>query len=995
MKITVKLTIFLILDINFLLRLVFCSDLSNLPSNNQNIKGSKITWLSPRKFYLCDNYHFSVKTPNSFIYPKLEVSILESTLTQGFTIFLRCGKFATPYNYDNRIDIPNGLKKGSVVEGNLPLCNFPLLENDSYNIDIYVGDVDIEFTRRHYCPCLSQYVILSIGCHVEYNFNEIVTLSPYSEYDIKGPINKRNKNEQIYDSINESNFPLSSLKIFSTPVCILENEFVTICNAILQFSMDIDNIYQEKNEFSHNFCIYISPYFWREGILKLINKDTSNKRQLLDNNNLKIDGIEKIQGSSLASIPVINNHIASSFSPNICLDLEDIQNINKTITNEKLPSQLRNYIDSLKIQLTSDNNPEQITDYETNPKKINFKISFILNNIQPSKYFIYPFIFQYNIKPNVNLITNSEIKNSDIKFHYNLNYSQFSDNLNIVKWIPIKVDSKYRIDNFPNKIESSELFLNIRLNEPFYIVIPKIITNILSFDNNEIIMSVSSELHYLFKRYNCSLIIDYTGLLGRYPINNDGEYNVIKEYELRGTTIFNIASDSMVSDNSLIQIANISIPTSVINNNMPFAFRMNIKSDTNPTNLPMKYININVKQRLIPTSCKDSTCSGHGDCSITDYSNNINIYCSCYPGWGGFYCSSPYLSSQSILAYSISLVGTNFVAIPTIYVCINKRKWLVAFIAFIAGLLSSVFHAAEVGLLIDHEDLLLKGDLISAQLIISFVFILLCRFDYKIEISLLISQITILVLLTLLTTRLVTTVIPLVFCFTILFSRIIYWYLSANTYREKVPLESPKTTNIEITCTIPIEPTNTPRNLISKDHKSDFIKVQESASSSSSSNISHSFDVSKVDEIGPNKLDTPRNISIHGTNTPTHCDDHINYVNNSINISNRTKYKIINSYKKLLFIFKREYYSPRHILIGFLMGTVGCITWFLETVDTYWFFHSIWHVMAFLASTFIVHGCITPKAHISLNKSNDLGFSIKNNLCPVKIAPGQINGDLN
>ncbi|OII75497.1 uncharacterized protein cubi_02018 [Cryptosporidium ubiquitum] len=962
---------------------------------NENVIGSKITWMPTKKLYLCDNYHFSVTTPNSYIYPKLEIKIIESTLTQGFTIFLRCGNLATPYNYDTRIDIPSGISKGSILDRKLPLCNFPLLDNNAYNIDIYIGDVDIEFTRRHYCPCSSQYVILSIGCLVEYNNNEIITLSPSSEYSLTGPINNKEKKEESTDSIiNSNNLPLNNLKIFSTPVCVLENDFVTICNAVLQFSIQIGEMNVNKqnkgndsmNNVSHNFCIYLSPYYWNDELLDTINKNNrlTDRGYLLDRKENYSSGmINNNNKKSLASIPAIDKHLTSSLSPNICIDLKKDLSDN-LIKNENLPPQLRSNIDSITIKVFA-NDGNKLTDNE-DPKMI--KVHFILNNIKPSKYFIYPFIFQYNTRSNIDLemSENSNIDSFNMKFFYDLNYTQLTGDPFIVKWLPTKINPNYRLENIPKVIESENLDINVKLNEPFYIVIPKTITNILSFDSNNLFLYISNELLYLFNKYNSSLIIDYVGLLGRYPLYNENNYNLIKDYELKETKIFNIASKPKLIDNSLLQIANISIPLLTINNNLPFTFKMSINTDIKSTeNIPIKSINIRMKHQIIPTTCKESTCSGHGDCSLIEYSNNINIYCSCYPGWGGFYCSYPYLSSQSILAYPITLVGTNFVAIPTICVCIFKKKWLVAFLAFIAGLVSSIFHAAEVGLLVDHEDILLKGDLISAQLIISFVFILLCRFNYKIEISLLISQILILIILTLLTSRLITTVIPLINCFTILFSRIIYWYNTTKLYSEKIPTEfSPP--NLEISCAIPIELTNTsntPTYLISKSEKNSNNKEMNSHPVNPSTPVSncienckgiqnsHSnaqFDISKVNDI----------ISLHNIAQNSNPIHNLNStIRNANNFIIRLQYSIINAYKKLIFIFDREYYSPRHILIGFIMGGIGCITWFLETVDTYWFFHSIWHIMAFLASTFIVHGCVPPKIHIFPAKSHDFSFNKK------------------
>ncbi|KAH8582973.1 uncharacterized protein ELE39_002318 [Cryptosporidium sp. chipmunk genotype I] len=1006
--------------------LVKNNDGNDISDNNNNLKnnnviGPKITWMPTKKLYLCDDYHFSVTTPNSFIYPKLEIKIIESTLTQGFTIFLRCGNLATPYNYDTRIDIPSGINKGTILGRKLPLCNFPLLDNNAYNIDIYIGDVDIEFTRRHYCPCSSQYVILSIGCLVEYNNNEIMTLSPSSEYSLTGPINNKeeNKEESSKSIINSDNLPLNNLKIFSTPVCVLENDFVTICNAVLQFSIQIGeintDIKDKKNELisniSHNFCIYLSPYYWNDELLDAINNKKNSQlayeRNLLDRKENNFNSNSK---GSLASIPVINNHLTSSFSPNICVDLKN-ELSDSLIKNENLPPQLRSNIDSITIKLVK-NDGEDNNNSNNDPKMI--KANFILNNIKPSKYFIYPFLFKYNTRSNIDMgiSENSNISSFNMKFFYDLNYTQLTGDPFIVKWLPTKVDPDYRLENMPKMIESENLDMNVKLNESFYIVIPKTKTNILSFESNNLFLYISNELLYLFDRYSCSLIIDYVGLLGRFPVYNENNYNLIKDYELKETKIFNIASEQKIIDNSLIQIANISIPLLTINNNLPFTFKMNIKTDIKSAeNIPIKSINIRIKHQMIPTMCKETTCSGHGDCSLIEYSNNINIYCSCYPGWGGFYCSYPYLSSQSILAYPITLVGTNFVAIPTILVCIVKKKWLVGFLAFIAGLISSIFHAAEVGLLVDHEDILLKGDLISAQLIISFVFILLCRLNYKVEISLLFSQIAILIILTLLTSRLVTTVIPLMICFTILFSRIIYWYNTTKLYSEKIPSEmSPP--NLEISCTIPIELTNTlntPTHLISKDKNNSNnggeLRASPSNSSNCIDNCKNGQNNSSVSQFGVSKVNDI--ISLHNITQNSNPIQNLNStVRNANNFIIRLQYSIINAYKRLIFIFDREYYSPRHILIGFIMGTIGCITWFLETVDTYWFFHSIWHIMAFLASTFIVHGCVPPKIQFFPTKSHDFSFNKKigqsnasninnNNFNrPVEFADGVINVEL-
>ncbi|POM85105.1 Protein of unknown function (DUF3522) family protein [Cryptosporidium meleagridis] len=968
-------------------------------SNNIEEKkaiGPKITWMSAKKLYLCDNYHFSVKTPNSFIYPELEINIFESTLTQGFTIFLRCGNFATPYNYDTRVDIPSGINKGTIFGRKLPLCNFPLLENNAYNIDIYIGDVDIEFTRRHYCPCSSQYVVLSIGCLVKYNNNEIVTLSPSSEYSLTGPIS--NKKENIKDSgksmIDGNNLPLNNLKIFSTPVCILENDFVTVCNAVLQFSIQIgemSNNGKDKNNelidnISHNFCIYLSPYYLNEELLNKVNKKNSQLTFDIKEKNSNIK-------DSLASIPLINDHLNSPFSPNICIDLKN-ELSDSLIKNENLPPQLRSNIDSISVKLVG----SESGDNKSDPKMI--KVDLVLNNIKPSKYVIYPFIFQYNTRSNIDvgISENSNINSFNMKFFYDLNYMQLREDPFIVKWLRTRVDPSYKLETMPRMIESENLDMNVKLNEPFYVVIPKTKTNILSFESNNLFLYISNELLYLFDRYNCSLIINYIGLLGRFPVYNENNYNLIKDYELKETKIFNTASEPKIIDNSVIKIADISIPLKTMNNDFPFAFMMNIRTDIKSSeNIPIRSINIRLKHRMIPEMCKASTCSGHGDCSLIEYSGNIDIYCSCYPGWGGFYCSYPYLSSQSILAYPITLVGTNFVAIPTILVCIFKKKWLVAFLAFIAGLISSIFHAAEVGLLVDHEDILLKGDLISAQLIISFVFILLCRFNYKVEISLLFAQIVVLILLTLLTSRLVTTVIPLMNCFIIIVSRIVYWYSITKLYNEKIPSN--------ISCTIPIELTNTlntPTNLISKDNdslkNSEELKGSPQNSSNCISNCKDcqknspesQFNISKVGDIAQNPS-SPR--SLNST------------VRNANHFFTRLHYSIINGYKKLIFIFDREYYSPRHIFIGFIMGTIGCITWFLETVDTYWFFHSIWHIMAFLASTFIIHGCVPPKINLFSVKSNDFTFNrkigqidISNNKPglekPVEFAEGVINVEL-
>ncbi|KAJ1608690.1 hypothetical protein OJ253_1822, partial [Cryptosporidium canis] len=945
-----------------------------------NVIGPKITWMPTKKLYLCDNYHFSVTTPNSYIYPKLEIKILESTLTQGFTIFLRCGNFATPYNYDTRIDIPSGISKGSVFDRKLPLCNFPLLDNNAYNIDIYIGDVDIEFTRRHYCPCSSQYVILSIGCLVEYNNNEIITLSPSSEYTINGPISSREKKEGVSEAvINSNSLPLNNLKIFSVPVCVVENDFVTACNAVLQFSIQMAEKAEKGNDglmldrISHNFCIYLSPYYWNPELLDAIRSKKGGQmsagRSLLEDT--RRGGAEG-RGESLASIPAINDHLTSSLSPNICIDLKrDLSD--SIITNENLPPQLRSNLDSIEIKLAGRDRMSPIDD--TDPKMI--RVHFVLNNIKPSKYFIYPFIYQYNTRSDIGLDASgkSNIDRFSMKFFYDLNYLQLTGDPFIVKWLSTRVSSNYNLDNVPKVIESDNLDFNVRLSEPFYVVIPRTRTNILSFERNNLVLYVSSELLYLFKEYNSSLIIDYIGLLGRFPISTGNEYNLVRDYELKETKIFNIASNPRIEEDSQMKIANISIPMTV-SNNLPFTFRMKIMADTkSKETLPLKSINIRMKHQIVPTMCRETTCSGHGDCSLVKYSNNINIYCSCYPGWGGFYCSYPYLSSQSILAYPITLVGTNFVAIPTIFVCVFKKKWLVAFLAFVAGLVSSIFHAAEVGLLVDHEDILLKGDLISAQLIISFVFILLCRFNYKIEMSLLLSQIVILILLTLLTSRLVTTVIPLINCFTILFSRIIYWYSTTKLYSEKIPSE--------ISCTIPIELTNTlntPTHLISKESRSmgPDKEVELTSPTNSSVFTSNRAGINNCVPSNSTVSKTSEARSSHNIQQRPSPVQSLNLaIRNAGNLLRRLQDSALNSYRKLVFIFDREYYSPRHILIGFIMGAIGCITWFLETVDTYWFFHSIWHIMAFLASTFIVHGCVPPKIYILPSRSDELQFSKK------------------
>lgn len=984
---------------------------SNKVSRRNNGVGPKITWMPTKRLYLCDNYHFSVTTPNSYIYPKLEIRILESTLTQGFTVFLRCGNMATPYNFDTRVDIPSGIDKGSVFDSKLPLCNFPLLDNNAYNIDIYIGDVDIEFTRRHYCPCSSQYVVISIECLVEYNSNEIVTLSPSSEYSLSGPINGGEIGAEAEEAghgmkISNDSLPLNNLKIFSIPVCVLENDFVTICNAILQFSIQIGEDKSVGGESSHNFCVYLSPYNLNEGLLETIGgrRDSSSAekdgRSLLSGSSATIGHDHNIGKDSLALIPAIKDHLTSSLSPNICIDLrEKALSDQRVIRNEDLPPQLRSNIGSITVRMVNnggndvDGVKSLVDDQKSDPKMI--RVSFVLNNIRPSKYFIYPFMFQSNTRSNVGLGMSgggsakvlSVGNDFNMRLFYDLNYTQLTGDPFIVKWLPTRIRSSYKLDNIPKVIESDNLDFNVKLGESFYVVIPKIATNILSFESNNLIIYITSELLYLFEKYDCSLIIDYVGLLGRFPIHNDGNsYNLIKDYELKETRIFNIASNPKVVENSLIQIANISIPLTM-NNNLPYTFKMTIRADMikpAETKMPIGSINIRMKHKMVPTMCKESTCSGHGDCSLVEYSRNINIYCSCYPGWGGFYCSYPYLSSQSILAYPITLVGTNFVAIPTICVCVFKKKWLVAFLAFVAGLVSSIFHAAEVGLLVDHEDILLKGDLISAQLIISFVFILLCRFNYKIEISLLCSQIIILVLLTLLTSRLVTTVIPLVNCFAIFCSRIIYWYFTTKLYSEKIPSE--------VSCAIPIELStntlNTPTHLISRKGDeggggvglSGFEKVVDFSNSSPSvisisaanaSNVSASASANRdntsvVSQFNISRVGGSISVSsvvgvVQGLSSVWSFSS---LIRNVSNFTHRLQYSIVNSYKKLVFIFDREYYSPRHILIGFIMGAVGCITWFLETVDTYWFFHSIWHIMAFLASTFIVHGCLPPKIHI-------------------------------
>ncbi|KAH8741329.1 hypothetical protein FG386_000236 [Cryptosporidium ryanae] len=1042
--------------------------LTSSENNDKLFGGSRIVWLPSKKFYLCDNYHFSVSTPNSYIYPKLEIYILDSTLTQGFTVFLRCGKLATPYNYDTRINIPSGMTKGSKIESKLPLCNFPLLYNNAYNIDIYVGNVDIEFTRRHYCPCSPEYVVLSIGCLVEYNSNEIVTLSPSKEYSISGFLTSTvdtglyigdkisNLNDNVSSKIsgmqiakmperaNKHKLPLNNLKIVSTPTCVLEkNEYVTFCNVNLFFSIQLDNEGEsgtgkllENNGNLNNICVYISPYILKEGIVSIMNEDEGNGERYLNNvNTVFSDGGTD---SSLSSIPVLKNHLISPFSPNICIGLTGVfQSLkskisNHTIQNERLPSQIRNYIDSITIQLS-----DEIDYYELKRKSVynnktdegslrnlsldqkNLRVNLVLNNVRPSKYFVYPFVLQYTSdyvgsfgatgdNGDGGIVFDAEKRlqigaksggfdDYYVKLLYNLNYLQYSSDSHVVKWLPTKISTKYNIEELPKTIDS-KLSMNVNLNVPFYIVIPKIVTNILSFSDNKIELYIERELSYLFSRLNSTLNIEYTGLLGRYPLQEN--YNVLKgDSEIKETKVINFIDEHKLDTGALLNYDNhfnkeklilgIEMPTSIMSLGTPFAMRFIIKP-IQPVEFPLKSLNIEVKHKVVPISCYKDTCSGHGDCYLNEYIGNINIYCSCYPGWGGLYCSKPYLSYQSILAYPISLVGTNFVAIPTVYVCIYKRKWLVAVLAFIAGLVSSVFHAAEVGLLVDHGNILLKGDLISAQLIISFVFILLCRFKKKVEITLLVVQIIILILLTLFTSRLTTTIIPILSCFLIIFGRIFYWYYNTKIYSEKIPSNRNSTVNSEISCTIPIELTdtpNTPKNTISKEHHNEFniyekkkesrvqdeideIGIIKNQGENKNMNISQynlndvPFDVSKLTEMVSLSTIINSSIPVSPQNNNNNNSNESNDVFLNLKcicdnaIFRKIKHHFTNINKKLLFIFQREYYSPKFILIGTLCGAFGCITWFLETVDTYWIFHSLWHIMAFLASTFIIHGCI-------------------------------------
>ncbi|KAH7648101.1 hypothetical protein FG379_000025 [Cryptosporidium bovis] len=1071
-------------------------------NNDKIFGGSKIVWLPSKKFYLCDNYHFSVSTPNSYIYPKLEIYILDSTLTQGFTIFLRCGKLATPYNYDVRINIPSGITKGSKIESKLPLCNFPLLYNNAYNIDIYVGNVDIEFTRRHYCPCSPEYVVLSIGCLVEYNSDEIITLSPSKEYNINGfltstvdngiyigdKINNVNNNinnkisgmqiTKMPERTNNHKLPLNNLKIVSTPACVLENnEYVTFCNVNLFFSIQLDSEGEsgtgkllENDSNLNNICVYISPYIFKEGIISVMDEDEKKGEMYL--NNISTVFGDGNTDSSLSSIPVLKNHLISPFSPNICIGLTGVlqslknQISNHTIQNEKLPSQLRSYVDSVTIQLSNEidyyelkrqsiysNKNDESSLKNGNFDSRNVKVNLVLNNVRPSKYFVYPFVLQYtseHVGTFGGTVDNRDggmvftdkgefsmgVKSSGfndyyVKLYYNLNYLQYSSDNHVVKWLPTVINSKYNIEELPKTIDS-KLNMNVNLNIPFYIVIPKIVTNILSFLDNKIEIYIEKELSYLFTRLNTTINIEYTGLLGRYPLQEN--YNVLKgDSEIKETKIINFIDEAKFnSENSLNSdinlnekklILEIQVPTSIMSLGTPFAMRFIIKP-IQPLEFPLKSLNIEVKHKVVPVSCNKDTCSRHGDCYLNEYIGNINIYCSCYPGWGGLYCSKPYLSYQSILAYPISLVGTNFVAIPTVYVCIYKRKWLVAILAFIAGLVSSIFHAAEVGLLIDHGNILLKGDLISAQLIISFVFILLCRFKKRIEIALLLIQIIILILLTLFTSRLTTTIIPIFSCFLIIFARIFYWYCNTKIYSEKIPSNRNSNINLEISCTIPIELTdtpNTPKNIIPKEHHNEFnvcekheenklreenkiqeemdevemVKKQENNKSANVieqyglSDVTIPFDISKLTEM------VSLSTIINSSNPVSPLNEHNNKSNNSASLNSnhfcdntffrKIKYHFTNLSKKLIFIFYREYYSPKFILIGAFCGTFGCITWFLETVDTYWIFHSLWHIMAFLASTFIIHGCI-PNSNCCVynNKTIDYNGEYNNRNCQDK-----------
>ncbi|KAL7066143.1 hypothetical protein ACR3K2_34270 [Cryptosporidium serpentis] len=883
-------------------------------------------WLKNGRFDLCNSYYLSGYCLSSYIPPEIKIQVNENSLKQDISIFIRCGMVATPYLYDIKLDIPTKLeKKLFTISSYLPSCKYPSLYYNNYYLYIYIGNIEMEFTRRHFCSCDSQYVILTISCVYNFSNGAILKLiEPGKMTEFKGNINKYN-NELLKCENKENNnnkvsihSSLHNYGIIYIPSCIKENESLNYCDLQLIFNIkfpsyiNIKDIYDKEKVKDLNFCIHFIEYYWKinktiqninlaemipicinldEFIYNMINITNKKMNMTLDHLYLK-----NMIGNLINNK---NNHeIIENNGEYLEIKKLNIMNDNNNISLKKLGilDKLENLFDEIYLEA-------EYLNKDNIKCKTNFCIQFliILKNISPSKYFLFP-----------NIIFRNKIYNNKIEylidFSYKINIrslNKFIRTLSLPSLIPPYINA------IPDKPLLDNKKIYIKIGEPFYLIIPRISTNLLAINSYRLILYISNkEILELMKNKDTTLKIESIRYIGKYP-NKFKLYN--KNCDLNSCSNYKTILVNSYKNSSEIYgiIGRFNIPMDILLLNLPIIYMIKISLRTPSFISNYKNISVIVNNELLFNNCNPNTCSGHGDCKIIEYNGNFDIFCLCYPGWGGLYCSNQYLSYYIITSYAIALIGTNFVAIPTIILCLYKQNFLGAFITFSAGLLSSIFHASDVGLIKDLNYVLLKGDLIAAQIMICYIFILLCKFGSKISNIIILYYNTLILLLTIYSTRILVTIIPIIMSTSLYTICIIYWTITKYKAEKKLTKE-----------------------IVSKSQ--DFEKITNT-------------DNNKVanEEIIFNKNKTSFNLTfIRNSDKKTKFINWFKYIKNNI----------ISFYKSFIITLNEKYHRPIFIGIGFIIAFAGCISWLLETVDTYWIWHSLWHICAFAASFLIIYG---------------------------------------
>ncbi|EEA04724.1 uncharacterized protein CMU_037890 [Cryptosporidium muris RN66] len=904
-------TIFLISTYFLAYRVLFSVEVTNI-------------WLKNGHFDLCSSYYLSGYCLSSHIPPKIKIQVDGNSLKQDISILIRCDMVATPYLYDMKLDIPMKLERQPfTISSYLPSCKHTSLYYNNYYLYIYIGNMEVEFTRRHFCPCDSQYVILTISCVYDFTNGVILKLiEPRKVTEFKGNINKYDNEILKYESREYENNKISiysslhNYGIIYIPSCIKENESLN-CDLQLIFNikfpnyMNINDIYDKEKVKDLNFCINLMEYYWK---------------------------INKIQNISLAEmIPICINLDEFIYSMmnitnkrvNITLDHLYLENMIGKLINKNNNEIIENNGEHLKVKklnMTGNNDIsfkklgildklENLFDEiyleaeylnKDNMKcKTNFCIQFliILRNISPSRYFLFP-----------NIIFRNKSYNNEIKylidFSYEINTRSLSKSIRTLS-LPSLIPT--HINTIPDEPLSDNKNIYINIGEPFYLVIPRISTNLLAINSYRLTLYISNkQILGLMKNKNTTLKIESIRYIGKYP-DKFKLYN--RNCDLNSCSDYNTILVSSYKNSSEIYgvIGRFNVPVDILLLNLPIIYMIRISLMTLSFISNYKNISAIVNNKVLFSNCNFNTCSGHGDCKVIEYNGSIDIFCSCYPGWGGLYCSNQYLSYYIIISYSVALIGTNIVAIPTIILCLYQQKFLGAFIAFSAGLLSSVFHASDIGLIKDVNYILLKGDLIAAQIMICYIFILLCKFNSKITNAIILYNNVSILLLIIYSTRILTTIIPITISISLYTICIIYWTITKYKTEKKLTKEVVfKSQDFEKIINTDNEVAN--EEIICSKHKTSFNLIF---------------------------------IRNSDKKTKTKFINRFKYIKNNI----------ITFYKSFIIILNEKYHRPIFIGIGFIVAFTGCISWLLETVDTYWIWHSLWHICSFAASFLIIYGC--------------------------------------